>query len=856
MTIELDQCIANNSHTAEPDDLTSAAAQKRARKARAKQLAAAPTALERDASDPPAGLVDLEVCDLAKVPLSAANDLEGAPLDDWARAHPLPPAGAPLRDWARALHGAGLYPVRGHGITSPAAPCDCADKKTCEHRARCTCGKACTTPGKRPHGTGWQNKDRAFDPAAFVEGDNIGLLMGLQRGGEYLIALDVDDLERMTALVNVLGDPGPTMVGRSARGERRIYRLGDYVSRGKDRLKNITALTLEVERHHPPAGVRPEDLKIPGVDCKVDGGYLVVGPSLHPTGVRYVWNSWREPAELPAEWAQALLAPLPRPKALDKYSPRDFETNRNAQKRHLGWVEGAVIGECRLIAHAAPSTAHHTILTALSRLYPMARGAGGTDEERRYIASEVRRAGLSRHVPERELDALICDQWNWAVREDKRREMPDRPRPGRVRAAPAGELADADAIELEEQQFEDWDGHSPLHLAGEAGSRVRVAGLTYDDQGAPTKTAGNVAVMLANYPGGPPRYDEFHDVVKWPDGRTYDDVRDLVDVENWLLAHPETRVRAKPDAIDKGIAYAASMRAFHPVRDYLHALEWDKTPRVERLFADYFGAMHSAYTAGASRCFMVGAVARIMCPGEQVDTMPVLEGKQGIGKSRALRVLAGEWFSDTTIPDRSPDRYQALRGVFIYEIGELSGMTRSEIEATKNFITSAVDRYRTSYARRAADVPRQVVFAGTTNAHAYLNDSTGARRFHPVTCGLINLEALRRDRDQLWAEAVVMLERGEAWHLSRDLEDDQQRIASEREHQDPWAEVVASWPAKFTRKPMTAHEGLGELGIETGRQTRADEMRLGKLLAQQGWTRCRSLVNGVQAIRWAPPPAE
>lgn len=835
MNLPLDNQASNSSYTAE--DLASDDAQKGTRKATAKRGATTPP--------PPGAPVTAHG---APVPALPPEGVALMPLNAWQTANPLPQPDAPLRDWAIALHGAGLSPVRGYGVVTPATPCECADKKTCEHGARCTCRNKCASQGKHPIGTGWQDKNRTFDPDVFIAGDNIGLLMGVQRGGEYLIALDVDDHGRMITLMGVLGDPGPTMVGRSARGERRIYRLGDDVPRGKDQLKNITGLVLEVERQNPPPDVRPEAVKVPGVDCKVDGGYLVVGPSLHPTGARYEWTSWREPAELPAGWVQALLAPKPRPKALEKYSPRDFKTVFNAQRAHQKWIEDAVAGQCRLIAQAASGTSHHTVLTALAKLWPMARGIGGTSSEMSYIVSEVSHAAVARQVPVREIDALIRDTWNHAVENDHRREMPERNRSAHGRQALVRYSPDASRGEAEPDELGE--------LERETGPRVRAASnnaLTLDDKGCPTKTAGNVAIMLADYPGGPPRYNEFHDVVTWPDGRTYDEASDLVDVENWLLDQSPT-VRAKPDAIDKGIAYAARKRAFHPVRDYLRGLTWDKTPRVERLFSAYFGAMHSPYVDGASRCFMAGAVARILRPGCKLDTMPVLEGKQGTGKSRALRVLAGEWFSDSTISDKSPDCFQALRGVWIYELAELASVGGRETERIKAYVSSAVDRYRTSYARRAADVPRQVMFAGTTNARVYLSDSTGARRFHPVACGVIDLEALASDRDQLWAEAVVMFDVGVPWHLSRELDEQQRAVAAEREHEDPWAEAVAKMST--AQKALTVHVCLAQLGIETGRQTRSDEMRLSKLLQKQGWTKTRPRVHGVQTTRWSPPPAK
>jgi hypothetical protein len=860
MNIELDQCIANNSLTAEAEDLARDPSTKGERKARAKQVAAAPAApagdmtaaqkahevealaarLENDDNarcgyDIGATLTLVPPEGVASVAPANSVQLEGEPLDEWARAHPLPLAGAPLRDWARAFHGAGLYPVRGHGVVTPATPCECADKKTCEHRARCACGKAaCAAPGKHPTGQGWQNKDRAFDPDAFVEGDNIGLLMGLQRGGEYLIALDVDDLARMANLVGVLGDPGPTMVGRSARGERRIYRLGDDVPRGKDRLKNITGLTLEVERQTPPPGVRSEDVKVGGVDCKVDGGYLVVGPSLHPTGVRYEWTAWREPAVLPAAWTQALLAPEPRPKALEKYSPLDFETNRSAQKRHLGWVTGAVIDECRLIARAAPGTAHHTVLTALSRLYPMARGVGGTDEERRYIAAEVRRAGQARKVPERELEALIRDQWNWAVENDHRREMPDRPLLGRVRHQPAGE-GDHEAIAREEQELEDWDGAE----ATEPGRHVRVSTIDFiQSKGSPANCAENVARLLAHEPAWNrgPRYDRFSRTVRWPSPlpepiakiqRSGLEVRksDMAKIQASAIAFD---LQVGLETVDAGVSLHADQNSYDSLSDWLRSLTWDGTARLDTWVPRYLGCADTPMHRAAGSSFLRAWVQRQLIPGEVVDLVPILQGPQNAGKNRAIATL---FANPPDVPNlvatmqlfdpnhKDMPRFACSRAVIF--IDEFRGDTRT-MDAVKTWISATNDQWVEKYEKHAGTYDRRAMLIGATNQTAYLVDPSGARRFYPWKIGAIDIDALARDRDQLLAEAVA---RGGDWREGLDDGAVKAELDATREdaHEvDPLAERLAhlaatgGWTgplkiADFTRLlNLTAKDELGD----------------------------------------------
>lgn len=203
----------------------------------------------------------------------------------------------------------------------------------------------------------------------------------------------------------------------------------------------------------------------------------------------------------------------------------------------------------------------------------------------------------------------------------------------------------------------------------------------------------------------------------------------------------------------------------HPVRDYLTSLRWDGTPRLQIAIAQYFGAEGSPeYHAAVGIKFCISAVARIMSPGCQVDHVLVLEDKQGAGKSQAVRILGSPWTTDG-LPDlHSKDASLHLAGVWLVELAELAALRRTETEAMKAFLTRPLDRFRPPFGRRAVDVPRQCVFIATTNECQYLRDPTGNRRFWPIRCGPIDLAALERDRDQLWAEALHRFQAGEAWH--------------------------------------------------------------------------------------------
>ena len=701
----------------------------------------------------------------------------------------------------------------------------------------CTCGLAHEdrkSIGKHPIARAWQkiatdDEQAIRDERARIRFEpNLGIVMGLRADGSYVVAVDVDDHERFAALVEQLGPLPDTLTSISGRGYRLLLSLPPDTPR--DRVKNVTGL----------AGS-------PGVDVKVRGGQIVVAPSLHASGKRYAWGETFVVAEMPADWVHALLSPPVRPEWVAEYTPQTMRDDAKAAKRARKYLESATLAEASLVYRSREGTRNSTFYLSLCRVLPLAHGLMLIDGHG-YVVRELSSAARGAGLPEREIASSVASAERWLRESGAVRLLPHQPAQVDARpssSSPARYPEPGEIIGIGEAPEVD-AGPSPSPRDGGAPGLIDLL----DDNGSPAKNAGNVARMLAAYPGGPPRFDEFFDRVTWPTGAALTDA-DALRVQDWLFEQPAaSRVRASVEAVHGGLLLAATERKFHPVRDYLRALDWDKTPRVERLFSSYFGAMSSRYVAGASRCFMIGAVARVMRPGCKLDTLPVLEGAQGTGKSTGLAVLAGEnWFSDSFIPTKEPDCYQVLRGVWVYELAELASMRSRDAERMKAYLSSRSDRYRASYARIATDVPRQVAFAGTTNAGAYLSDDSGHRRFHPIACGAIDLEALARDRDQLWAEALALYSGGTPWHLAGEVADQQARAAAEREHEDPWAGLVAGIGGEVG--PLQIHEALALLGVEVGRQTRADEMRLSALLRRSGWERSRVRHGSYRRYEWS-----
>ena len=291
------------------------------------------------------------------------------------------------------------------------------------------------------------------------------------------------------------------------------------------------------------------------------------------------------------------------------------------------------------------------------------------------------------------------------------------------------------------------------------------------------------------------------------------------------------------DTTHQAVDQRAQERSFHPVREYLEKTVWDGVNRLDYWATDYLGAEATDYTAGIGRMFLVAMVARIFTPGCKADHMLVLEGEQGVGKSSACRVLAGEWFSDSLPDIRDKDGAQHIRGKWLVEVAELAAIGKAEAETLKSFISRQVERYRPSYGRKEVIEPRQCVFVGTTNRAVYLKDETGARRFWPIKVTKVDVESLRASRDQLFAEAVAAYRAGEKWWPDAAFE--RNHIRPEQEHRyeaDPWERAILEYVAPLSRARVE-DIARGALHIDAiSRVGTIEQRRIAAVLASKGWT--------------------
>ena len=344
------------------------------------------------------------------------------------------------------------------------------------------------------------------------------------------------------------------------------------------------------------------------------------------------------------------------------------------------------------------------------------------------------------------------------------------------------------------------------------------------------------------------------------------------EVRDWLARNPSKQYRLSLSTalVFEVLVQVAHRNAYDPMQNYFTSLKWDGVKRLDTWLMRYMGAVPegfqgrdiTAYLKAVGRKWLLSAVARVMSPGCKADGVLVLEGAQNAGKSTALRVLAGggEYFTDTALDFGSKDAAQLTTTTWIIELAELESLRKSESTQAKAFLSKQEEKFRAPYARAMERHARRCVFAGSTNHNEYLNDPTGNRRYWPVAVSEPDINALREDRDQLWAEAYEAYRVGvntpHLWWLTPEEYALAFAEAEERVATDDWASVVMGfWHKQGCPEVMTTGAVLIEgMALSLDKVNRASQMRAGQTLRSLGFERRRQRLNGVPTWVYVATP--
>lgn len=395
-------------------------------------------------------------------------------------------------------------------------------------------------------------------------------------------------------------------------------------------------------------------------------------------------------------------------------------------------------------------------------------------------------------------------------------------------------------------------------------------------------------IVLTREPGRATRNRERPKPLKQLDGDAWANV-DPVNGNLWLDIHDHAirelfelpmsqggyGIKITDRDLKGAVAIVADEHRFHPIRDRLDDLVWDGKTRSDRLYIDYLGAEDTAYHRAIGRLTVLGAVARIYEPGHKFDFVPILMGAQGIRKSTFIETLAWGWFAELEgdLQDRKA-MVEKMQGAWILEIPEMQGFSKADANTVKGLISARHDKVRMSYARRAQIFYRQCVFIGSTNEDEILRDPTGARRFWPVFCSVtsIDIERLKRELTQIWAEAVHLYKAMRVTHKEENLPlyitdskaAEQAKSIQAAQTAETGYQALAGEIGAWLDRPIGADEQFDDLDIDApkiyrnetcisqiwsemmgrdGPTTDRDVMIIGKALKEIGWTRSRNRVG-------------
>lgn len=361
------------------------------------------------------------------------------------------------------------------------------------------------------------------------------------------------------------------------------------------------------------------------------------------------------------------------------------------------------------------------------------------------------------------------------------------------------------------------------------------------------------------------KYDNFRDEIMFAPANDPTGWRPFKDVDftRVRLAMESRGFKAVSREMAKDVVkMVAEQNCFDTAITWLEGLEWDGVPRIDTFMSQYFSAERGKYSEAVSRYMWSALAGRVLKPGVKADMVPVLIGLQGVGKTAGLIELvpSEDFYESVNLLERDADMSRRMRGKLVMEIGELKGLHSRDMETIKEFITRTHESFRPLYGEFFKKYPRRGIFIGTSNLEEFLADSTGNRRWLPLRCGKVNVEALRHDRLLIWAEARELFKKnGIMW---RDAQDLGAKVHDDHRMGDIWRDEIVEWyygigkhaavPFKPSEKEyITTHDVFKyALGLDIRQIKRGDEMRLSSVLRELGFTKDRTRSGNKRLWVW------
>ena len=365
------------------------------------------------------------------------------------------------------------------------------------------------------------------------------------------------------------------------------------------------------------------------------------------------------------------------------------------------------------------------------------------------------------------------------------------------------------------------------------------------------------------------RFDKWTQKMEIKKGNRWFDLtdEDYVPIQCAISAmYAQFRLLSKPMTID-AVNEACQANSYDSAIDYVRGIEWDGFGRIDSWLEKAYGCQQTEYHKAVGANFFKGIVKRIIQPGCKFDTVMIVEGKQGCGKSTSLSIIAGKWYLETTASADSKDFFTQFKGKLLIEFSEGEILSRSDTKKMKAIISTAVDTYRVSYGRIDKDYPRRCVFTMTTNQENYLKDETGNRRFLPVVVEneMVDLDWIKRNRDQMFAEALNRVEILEE-SVHEYPREEAEKLQKEKMEENPFHTRVQEWsenPKKYGVEFDAENAGITvsdvweyALGGNISRLGKAESAKIIMALKNLGYESKKLQISGIRKWRWFKCPSE